>query len=222
MTSSVRPLCGVLLSAFSNDSFVWTSALVAQHVASMDAPRGWCPLQPNLNRYPVVLATDLSGPVARAAVSAALSSAAAVRFDVLLLGTLDRPRGSIPAPFYGWRRGRGDEQLAWKWWRPVLYLHSPFELSLSLDTDALPCSSASIASAFGAFISLARADPSVPLAAPQYIASDRELRADAAPRTLLTRGAPTVTPLREAAVFTGAEAATTNTTCSVRRHAHVC
>ena len=147
LPSTVIPMaCGVLISAFSNESFVRTSALAAQHISLMNAPPGWCQLAPTLDRYPVVLATDLPGPVAHAAVATALAEAGSAsnwpadpRFEVLLLGTPAQPHDPLPPPYYG-IRSRHKDMLAWKWWRPQLYIHSPFELSLSLDTDALPCS----------------------------------------------------------------------------------
>ena len=208
MTPDVAP-CGVLFSAFSSESFVRASALAAQHVALQRAPAGWCALDRALTRYPVVLATDVEGDVARAAVKEALSPLGArgrhARFEIQMLGSLDHPLGGIPAPFDGVRSTSSGNVAAWKWWRPALYMHSPFRLTLSLDTDALPCSASSISDSFAAFARLAAERPGLPLAAPQYIQHDSEL-ARKPSHTLRTYGVLRDTPLQEAAAFTGEEA----------------
>ena len=169
----------MLFTAFSSESFVRASALAAQHVALMRAPAGWCPLSRGLTRYPVVLATDVPDETARAAVRAALTPlggrSRAARFEIQLLGSLARPLGGIPAPYHGVGHGGGGSGVAaWKWWRPALYMHSPFRVTLSLDTDAIPCSTTSVASAFAAFARLFAAHQA-PLAAPQCVQHTRAL-----------------------------------------------
>ena len=89
--------CGVVFvaSGSSPEAYLAAYAHVAERVAAMRVPAGWCREEPALDRYPVVDATDAAN--ARQVLSPNIT--------VLELGTVEAPRHGIPATTPAHRQG---------------------------------------------------------------------------------------------------------------------
>lgn len=128
--------CGVVLGGFGSAKYVETGMKVAKYIRSLNISQGWCPEQ-DLDKIPVAFFSDKTG--------------------------LECPEGvecfgkDNMAP---WRHGRmeiarpGSTHLgSWKyrWYHAQMLVNSPYELTLYVDVDALPCSGVGIESMFRAF-----------------------------------------------------------------------
>ena len=118
--------CGVLFVASGTDAaaarrYLRSSIPFVEHLAVMRAPAGWCREEPDLDRYPVVMATDADA-----------ENVFSKNVKILALGSVRRPLHGLLAVL-----PNSNQTHAWKWWRPALFSSDavPFPRTLSLDFD---------------------------------------------------------------------------------------
>ena len=169
--------CGVFLMAvfagpFEGHEHLLRNAMrAAQRIAQWEAPLGWCAEEPNLDRFPVRLYTDVTSAAAEAHTSEALGGTGAA-YKLMLLPNLTDPSASFKPP-HGMQvptaamAAAGLPGTKYKWWRPQILANSPFEYALSLDVDAVPCGANALAALFQRFHAL-RSERRVVLAAAEY------------------------------------------------------
>lgn len=120
--------CGVVLGAFGKELYTKAGAIVAERIRALNATKGWCPEDPQLDYIPVALFTDdakLIGecpkgvtciPDTHMAQSEEITSAA---------------KGKIRPGLGSWK---------FRWYHAQMMVSSPYELGIYLDLDAVPCS----------------------------------------------------------------------------------
>lgn len=134
--ASTSKHCGVVLGSFGSDEYVSIGTKVAKYIRNLNVSRGWCPEEPGLASVPVAFFTDFPGYSCPDGIQC---------FNLEAL-----------APWEGGASkstGSNSHLGFWKyrWYHSQMLVHSPYELTLSLDVDALPCSGDAITSIFTAF-----------------------------------------------------------------------
>lgn len=124
--------CGVVQVGAGPDAYVQFTARNAQRIASLKPGKGWCAAQPELDSIPLVyFHNHLNAPEL---VRRGLNGEAP-RFELFYLGDVDKPRMAGFEALPGTHRWARD----YKWYRPQLFLRSPFRTTLNMDGDAVPC-----------------------------------------------------------------------------------
>jgi len=128
--------CGIVMGAFGSKSYVDIADKVLKHISALEFPKGWCPEQPELDKAQIAFFTDLKDHVCPAGVQC-LDETAMASWD----GGAKKMSG-------------GSSHLGnWKYrfYHAQMLVNSPFDLTLYLDVDALPCSGDAIAKVFSVF-----------------------------------------------------------------------
>lgn len=124
------------MGAFGSNSYVDIADKVVKHIQAMKFPKGWCPEQPELDKVQIAFFTDNKDHVCPDGVQCFSEKAMA------------------PWEGHGGTMSGGSSHLgswAYRWYHAQVLINSPFDLSLYLDVDALPCSGDAIAKIFSVF-----------------------------------------------------------------------
>lgn len=124
------------MGAFGSKSYVDIGDKVINHIKAMKPPKGWCPEQPELDYLPITYFTDLKEHVCPEGVQC-LTDEAMKKWE----GGEKKISGS------------NSHLGSWKlrFYHAQMIVSSPYDLTLYLDMDALPCSGDAIAKVFSAF-----------------------------------------------------------------------
>jgi len=125
--------CGVVLGGFGSQNYVNIARKVATHIRALEMPKGWCPEQPGLDKAPVTLFGDKADGVCPEGVNCLLEK------DM--------------APWEGGDKSIGGQQShlgSWKFrfYHAQMLINSPYNLTLYVDVDALPCTGEGVANFF--------------------------------------------------------------------------
>lgn len=128
--------CGIVMGAFGSKNYVEIGHKVLDHIKAMKPPKGWCPEQPELDYLPIAFFTDLEDHVCPSGIQC--------------FSDKDMKPWEGNAKNIG---GTNSHLGSWKYrfYHAQMIVSSPFDLTLYLDVDALPCSGEAIAKVFSAF-----------------------------------------------------------------------
>jgi len=129
--------CGIVMGAFGSSSYVGTGDKVVNHIRKYHLPKGWCPEQPELEGpVPFAYFTDLKDHVCPEGVQCFPET----KMDAWDGG--NKKMGGAVSHLGSWK---------YRYWHAQMLVHSPFDLTLYIDVDALPCSGEALAKVFSIF-----------------------------------------------------------------------
>jgi len=129
--------CGVVLGAFGSQNYVNIGTKVAKHIRALQVSKGWCTEQPELSSVPVAFFTDLKDHACPEGVECFGES------DMAPWKSADNKIGGSNAHLGSWK---------YRWYHAQMMVNSPYDLTLYVDVDALPCSGEAIQSLFATFV----------------------------------------------------------------------
>jgi len=135
--------CGVVMMSFG-ENYTRIAMKAASRTRGLQADKGWCPLDPELDHVPVTLFTDAPmGAAGQDSWQNGSTSATMLERSESFNGVVVRSVEEL-APWAGPNTsGALNLQLGtWRtrWYHAQVLLRAPYALALYLDVDALPCS----------------------------------------------------------------------------------
>lgn len=134
--ANAKQSCGIVMGAFGSKSYVDIGDKVINHIKAMKPPKGWCPEQPELDYLPIAYFTDLQGHVCPEGVRCFTDK------DMTAWEGNAKSIGGGGAHLGSWK---------YRFFHSAMIAASPFDLTLYLDLDALPCGGDAIAQMFSVF-----------------------------------------------------------------------